>query len=251
MWNLCNQLLYRFANPTSRKKPTKICNLRVDSLAQLLTLSNVQSSSQVMIVETCIGLVLGAVAERLGGTGRILNFYYGSQPSVSLLNNFNFTPATMQTIFHYPLNLLPPTQTRGKQTPGTEKIGQHLQELSDSLIVATKYDPNSVFFALYPYLALSRPFVVFSQYLEPLTACYNKLLHEEAAINLDLAETWMREYQILPGRIHPHMMMHGASGYVLSGIKVQSSPITAPEPSSTNAVQNSDYSSAAHKRQKS
>lgn len=37
---------------------------------------------------------------------------------------------------------------------------------------------------------------------------------------MDLQETWMREYQVLPSRTHPMMRMHGASGYILFGTKV-------------------------------
>lgn len=29
----------------------------------------------------------------------------------------------------------------------------------------------------------------------------------------------MRELQVLPGRSHPHMGMHGASGFILAGLK--------------------------------
>jgi hypothetical protein len=36
---------------------------------------------------------------------------------------------------------------------------------------------------------------------------------------LQVSELWTRELQVLPGRTHPLMNMHGASGFVLSGIK--------------------------------
>ena len=42
-------------------------NLRADSLSQLLCYSNVMSGSTVAVVESCHGLVLGSVMERLGG----------------------------------------------------------------------------------------------------------------------------------------------------------------------------------------
>lgn len=46
---------------------TMVSYLRGDSLAQLLTLSSVKAHSRPLVVETCQGLVLGAVAERMGG----------------------------------------------------------------------------------------------------------------------------------------------------------------------------------------
>jgi tRNA (adenine-N(1)-)-methyltransferase non-catalytic subunit len=41
--------------------------MRVDTLAQILTIANVHSGCNVMLVESCQGLVTGAVLERLGG----------------------------------------------------------------------------------------------------------------------------------------------------------------------------------------
>ena len=31
-------------------------------------------------------------------------------------------------------------------------------------------------------------------------------------------DTWLREYQVLPGRFHPHMNMATSGGYLLTGI---------------------------------
>ena len=40
---------------------------------------------------------------------------------------------------------------------------------------------------------------------------------------VNLAESWSREYQILPGRTHPRMQMHGTCGYILTGTTVVTS----------------------------
>ena len=45
-------------------------HLRHDTLAQMLTLGNIHAGSKVLVFETCSGLVLGAVMERMGGTER-------------------------------------------------------------------------------------------------------------------------------------------------------------------------------------
>lgn len=48
-------------------------------------------------------------------------------------------------------------------------------------------------------------------------------LHSRGLLGeLELHETWTREYQVLPSRTHPTMMTHGASGYLLTGTKVES-----------------------------
>jgi hypothetical protein len=45
----------------------------------------------------------------------------------------------------------------------------------DSLIIATKYDPTATLFGLLPYLAPSCPFVVYSEFLEPLLHTFHAL----------------------------------------------------------------------------
>ena len=89
-----------------------------------------------------------------------------------------------------------------------------------SLVIVSKFEPSSVFDALFPYLLPSRPFVIFSHYLQPLVELCSRLYREGTAVNLDLNETWMREYQVLPDRTHPMMRMDNESGFILSGIKV-------------------------------
>ena len=47
--------------------------MRIDTIGQLLTYSNVAATRNVMVVDSCKGLILAAVAERLGGHGKIIN----------------------------------------------------------------------------------------------------------------------------------------------------------------------------------
>lgn len=42
-------------------------HLRYDTLAQMLTLANIHAGSKVLVFETCAGLVLGSIMERMGG----------------------------------------------------------------------------------------------------------------------------------------------------------------------------------------
>ncbi len=62
---------------------------------------------------------------------------------------------------------------------------------------------------------------VYSIIIKPLANCYDVLIQKDIALNLELTETWTRVYQVLPSRTHPMMNMNGASGYLLSGIKIQ------------------------------
>ena len=43
---------------------------------------------------------------------------------------------------------------------------------------------------------------------------------KSAFVNFHIYESFLREYQVDPGRIHPHMKNSGGGGYILSAIKV-------------------------------
>jgi len=91
---------------------------------------------------------------------------------------------------------------------------------SDSIIIAVRYNPTATLMGLLPLLAPSSPFVVYCEYIEPLTECFMELQKKKLAINLRLSDTWMREYQVLPGRTHPSMNMTQSGGFILTGTKL-------------------------------
>ncbi|KAK9089521.1 hypothetical protein Scep_028603 [Stephania cephalantha] len=65
--------------------------LRVDVLSLLLSLANVSTSSDIIVVDMVGGIPTGAVAERLGGTGHVCNAYFGTTPcSIDIVRMFNF-----------------------------------------------------------------------------------------------------------------------------------------------------------------
>jgi tRNA (adenine-N(1)-)-methyltransferase non-catalytic subunit len=90
----------------------------------------------------------------------------------------------------------------------------------DSLIIAARYDPTETLLGLLPYLAPSCPFVVYSEFIEPLAECFREVQKQDLAINLRLSDTWTREYQVLPGRTHPNMNMSQSGGFILTGTKL-------------------------------
>jgi tRNA (adenine-N(1)-)-methyltransferase non-catalytic subunit len=94
---------------------------------------------------------------------------------------------------------------------------------SDSVLIATKNDPTETLLGMLPHLGPSCPFVVFFEYIEPLAKCFLELQKNNLAINLRLTDTWMREYQVLPGRTHPNMHMSQNGGFLLTGIKLNPS----------------------------
>ncbi|CAJ1969096.1 unnamed protein product [Cylindrotheca closterium] len=260
------------------KEPRKMLNLREDTLGQILSYSNVCAGSHVLVMDNCMGIVTGALAQRMGGYGKVFSIYPGQQPPyVDMIARFNLnfaenssikwvhvedvfgtpqgeTPTSAETevdeekadreLLEWPCPLQDHTRahlekmesekekrdflarrcarftrklTRG--TPGEAKEMLNARKC-DSVVIATKHDPTQSLIELLPYLAPSSPFVVFCEYIEPLAECFRELQEQRLAINLRLSDTWMREYQVLPGRTHPSMNMSQSGGFVLTGIKL-------------------------------
>ncbi|KAK2890348.1 tRNA (adenine(58)-N(1))-methyltransferase non-catalytic subunit TRM6 [Channa argus] len=275
------------------REPGKICHLRYDTLAQMLTLANIHAGSKILVFETCAGLVLGGVMERMGGYGSVIQMYPGGGPVRAGVESFGF-PAHFHDMLHeFPIchvnSLLAGTldttvkdasstenqtsivaeeehnqpATEKQRSPEEESIetstgddicldqekiekgkrkeakaqekrvkleekGKKLAAAAsllegrnaDGLIIASRFHPCPVLMGLLKFLSPSRPFVVYSQYKEPLIECYTKLRECGGTVNLRLTDTWLRHYQVLPNRTHPVLLMSGGGGYVLSGTTV-------------------------------
>ncbi|XP_037575694.1 LOW QUALITY PROTEIN: tRNA (adenine(58)-N(1))-methyltransferase non-catalytic subunit TRM6-like [Dermacentor silvarum] len=65
------------------QNPLKIGNMRVDSLAQMLTCCNVRSGGRYIVFDSWVGLLTAAVLERLGQQGSVVQVYAGQGPDSS------------------------------------------------------------------------------------------------------------------------------------------------------------------------
>jgi tRNA (adenine-N(1)-)-methyltransferase non-catalytic subunit len=89
------------------KQQSKVMNMREDTMAQILTYANVHAGQQVLILESCMGTIVGSVAERLGGNGRVVCAYSGQQPSNDYIRRFNLNKPSERSVCHFPLYWLP------------------------------------------------------------------------------------------------------------------------------------------------
>ncbi|ESQ39207.1 hypothetical protein EUTSA_v10001448mg [Eutrema salsugineum] len=258
-----------------KKYPERIGFLRVDALSLLLTMANVTAYSDVLVVDMVGGLVTGAVAERLGGTGYVCNTYKGNSPSsVEMVRMFNFSDKVIKRIVQSSINELSSAKTVSPEEnnqqervcnaeininePSTSDIVEETSVTAEAMVVdivapeskiikapkagakaskeaiemwqengfsslimaAQDQDPWSLAKDVLPLLSCSAPFAIYHQYLQPLATCMHNLQQGKMAINLQITEPWLREYQVLPSRTHPHMQMSSFGGYVLSGIRI-------------------------------
>ncbi|KAL5778191.1 hypothetical protein ACOSP7_011117 [Xanthoceras sorbifolium] len=90
-----------------KKYPTRIGFLRVDTLSLLLSMANITANSDVLVVDMVGGLLTGAVAERLGGSGYACSTYLGDSPnSIDIVRIFNFSSEICKRIVRAPLSNL-------------------------------------------------------------------------------------------------------------------------------------------------
>lgn len=100
------------------------------------------------------------------------------------------------------------------------QIQEEIRGGFDSLVVGGSLHPVLIMPELIKHLKPSSPFAVYSQFAEPLLETMEALIKADECLDMSIAETWMREYQVLPGRTHPNMHMTAASGFLLMGCKV-------------------------------
>ncbi|CAG8433899.1 12132_t:CDS:10 [Ambispora gerdemannii] len=213
-----------------RKNPGKIREMRIDTLSQILSLTNVHANIKILVVDDTQGLVISGVMERLGGHGTVLGIHDNENHNYDIVRYMNFSAKVNDS-----LRVLSWQQVLDKDDEDDEEISfdeidettlsendrkgylrrkaahDKLKETKqlllngefDGLIIASQYQPESILETLVQYVAGSRPIVIYH---------INK--------------------EVLPGRTHPEMSTTGGGGYILSTIRIiidQSLP--SPKPS--------------------
>lgn len=105
---------------------TKICDVRLDTLSQILTLSNVRAHCRMLVVESCQGMIVGALLDRMGGYGSLIQVYAGDFPGRQALDYFNFPKHFMKCLSGFSMDKI---TTLGKSTGVIKKP---MSELNDT-----------------------------------------------------------------------------------------------------------------------
>ena len=240
------------------KSRDKICGLRHDSLAHILSHSGVWAGSRVLLVETCVGLLVGSFAYRMQGAGAIMAMYTGLQPHFELVDALNlsddatsiiqpfsskemstavsdvlkdgFMKTTEEPAYVKPAFLEANPEKESTWVPGRShnstgrkpqdvaKVRWQLRLGMNSLVMACRYNIIPILKKALHLLVPSSPIVLYCEFVEPLNEAYLFLNHNDLALRMIVSDTWMREFQTLPGRVHPQMYMTTSSGYILTGV---------------------------------
>ncbi|KAJ8652243.1 hypothetical protein O0I10_012151 [Lichtheimia ornata] len=242
--------LYQINELFFNKNPEKIKGLRVDTLSQILSLANVRSNSKVLVVDDTQGLIVSAVAERMGGYGTIVAIHDGDNHNYDVLRYMNFSRRILDTIHTVPLSKIDPADPND---PFDEKTKEEIDAMGeferrryerkknvadakarnrellfegkfDALIISSPYEPSTVVERLFPYISGSRRIVIYGFTKDVLIDTAAWMRKSTSYLSVDISESFLRQYQVLPGRTHPEMTTSGGGGYLLSALKVIDCP---------------------------
>ncbi|KAG5647727.1 hypothetical protein DXG03_008450 [Asterophora parasitica] len=243
--------LYNVCDYWFNKDKTRIRDIRADSLSQMLNLANIRPGGRYIAVDDASGLVVAGILDRMGGEGRLLTICdTDSPPPYPVTANMNFKPHVTSNVLVslnwataeedytpiIPPSDIPEDQIRSerqksrlnKRKAVTDLLSNTRDELFygefDSLIVASEYDPWSILEKLSPYVAGSGSIVVHSPHIQILSDLQTQMRGASQYLCPNITESFLRRYQVLPGRTHPTMVTSGTGGFVLHAIKIYDDP---------------------------
>ncbi|KAI9484075.1 MAG: Gcd10p family-domain-containing protein [Benjaminiella poitrasii] len=232
------------------KNSEKIKHLRIDTLSILLSMANVHANSKLLVVDDTQGLIVASCLERMGGFGQVVALHEGDFHSYDILRYMNFSKSIQDTLYTVPFAMIDPTTPEepfdALSEEEYEKLDDNHQRAYlrrksawdykvksrkllfegdfDGLIISSAFQPESVLKVLKDYVSGSRPVVVYSFSKEVLLQAAFWMRRTRDFLNADVTESSLREYQVLPGRMHPNMNMSAGGGYLLSALRVIDCP---------------------------
>jgi len=229
--------------------------MRIDTLSQMMNLGNVRPGGRYIVVDEASGMVVSALLERLGGNGRLITICdVDSPPAYPVMTQMNFPKELTADVLsslnwatadeaYTPLVLStePASGSYGsekhktrlsKRKTASDMLFSVREELFsgefEGLFVASGYDPLSILGKLSPYLGGSAAVVVYSPHLQVVSDIQTTMRTNSQYLAPSISESWLRRYQVLPGRTHPSMTTSGGGGYLLHAIKVYDDPSAEP-----------------------
>lgn len=242
--------IYNVCDHWFKKDQNRIRDIRPDTLSQILNLANVRPGGRYIAVDEASGLLVSAILERLGGEGRLISICdVDSPPAYPVMTLMNFRKDIVTNV-HSSLNWATAQEdyTPAVAQESSSEVGKserHRIRLDkrknaadtllnareelfageyDALLIASDYDPMEILQNLIVYVAGSGSIVIQSPFSQPLTELQSKLRLDPSYLAPSITESWLRRYQVLPGRTHPTMNTSGSGGFLLHAIKVYDDP---------------------------
>ncbi|CAG8497223.1 5795_t:CDS:10 [Ambispora leptoticha] len=248
-----------------RKNPGKIREMRIDTLSQILSLANVHANLKILVVDDTQGLVISGVMERLGGYGIVLGIHDNENHNYDIVRYMNFSTKANDSLRvlswqqvlekdEVPFNEVDETTLSENDRKGYNRrkaVYNKLKETKQLLLNGEfdgQYQPESILETLVQYVAGSRPIVIYHINKEVLVNTCVQMRLAKHYLNPQITESWLRDYQVLPGRTHPEMSTTGGGGYILSTTRIiidQSLPSSSTFTNNTNDTNDNDNNNEA------
>ncbi|KAJ3225762.1 tRNA (adenine(58)-N(1))-methyltransferase non-catalytic subunit trm6 [Clydaea vesicula] len=226
------------------ENPAKILDFRFDTLFQLISLANLRATSgaKYLVVDDSQGLVVGAMLERTNGISHILGLHEKENHAYEILKTMNFEQKVLDSVLLLPwknikeeirfekeensarkeLDATISSQRENRRNARLNKLSAAKKFLNEgeyhSLIIATYFSVQPILQTLTQYLAGSATVAIYSNHKEHLLECYNFLRNSKEFQNVELIESFLRDYQVpVEGSsgTHPKMTVLGGGGFIL------------------------------------
>ncbi|KAI9213181.1 hypothetical protein DS838_001905 [Geotrichum bryndzae] len=234
---------------SDKESPTKVMDLTEESLGLIMSLANIRPGGNYLVVDDVSGVLVAAMLERMGGEGVIVVAHDDGNPKLDGLRYLNlpekyiesrvrsvswldFLDPNQEAEYEYremspeEFDSLPPNlklqYTRRKRRSENYAFVRNLVDNKkfDALVMSTTIHVPTLIPRVIEAVSGSRPVIVYDGSKELLLETSQVLMKGLRILAPTIIETKVRKYQTLPGRIHPHMTMRGAGGYILWGTRV-------------------------------
>ncbi|KAK9497391.1 hypothetical protein O3M35_004722 [Rhynocoris fuscipes] len=238
------------------KDPFKIMGLRYDTLAQMLSLANIQHNGTYLLYESGTQALVGAsILSCLSEQGSLINLSLSNQPPKHAILSMNFDMKIKKRFLNVKISDFLKTLENGTDVIAENQVEQKDNEccqtkrklnedntqlnkkpkwaeefetavsllkdkMADGIIIASKEYPLNLLEKIMKYLKPSRQIVIYSIYREPLVDIYVEMKKRKDLVAIHITENWLRNYQVLPERTHPDVTMSASGGHLLTATKV-------------------------------
>lgn len=227
---------------TSRQKT---CSLRFDYLSSIFCQADVRTGGSYLVLDCTPGLVVGGIAQRLAGHGRVYRVFSGGSSDKAVVE-LDMGEACRSCMRVLPLDLLQSDKRwehqwvreldaayaaehadKAERVLGKRRTLQELEANPVDAFIAVVGDDGTAlideFLALVPeFLAPGGRVAIYGQYLQPIAAHQGVMRAAGNYVDVRMIQLFTREYQVLPQRTHPHMQQDAnhCEGYLLTASKV-------------------------------
>lgn len=230
------------------KELPKVLDMSEETMGLILSYANVKPGGKYLLIDETGGVLLYAMMERMNGEGTIVSIHENEHPNHIVLRNSDYSQELQERVIKSInwLQVIEPENEKIDWTDYTEeevasfkahKRTQYFRRRKrahdtndaidlvangnfDALISASTLDLTTVLPHIVDKVGGSRPIVIYSQFKEFLLEAQHHMSSDKRYLAPSMYETKVRNYQTIPGRMHPMMTLKGYGGYVLSATKV-------------------------------